>query len=157
MRRHILAVLLLALAPFLLSCGGPSVVRDAQVYETELGFWEAASLQTATALKGFIAEYCVCEEGVFTTEMCEKAAKKALVVETRVPYHKAMALYNAQLLKKRPSKTPPVVPATSTLCPQVSEEISFIHEPSPHETEIFFGLVNEPLPVPDTEIALTIW
>jgi len=124
MRRRFLLPLLLLLfcTPFLMggSCGGQTVIRDATVYKTELGFMEQASMQTAETLRVFILQHCVCTDGKFVSEACEKAAKKVLVVENRVPWHKAMALYNAGLLEERPPKDPPVVPDPSTLCPTAS-------------------------------------
>jgi len=116
MKRGLLLMLALPVL-MAMACGG-SVVRDEMVYKTELNFWEQASVQTADALVGFIGKFCTCDaDKNFVTDACEEAAKKALVVKARVPYHKAMALYNAGLLKVRPPKTPPVVPETSTLCP----------------------------------------
>jgi len=49
---------------------------------------------------------------------CKKAAKLVLTVKTRVPYHKAMMLFNARLLEERPPKTPPEIPSPDTLCPK---------------------------------------
>jgi hypothetical protein len=121
MRSVLIMLTLVVLVP-LMTAGSchQAVVRDKVVYETELNFWEQASVQTADALAEFIASSCACDaEQKFTTDVCEKAAKKVLVVRTRVPYHHQMALYNAGLLPKgeRPPKEPPEVPPTSTLCP----------------------------------------
>ena len=121
-RRYLLPLLLLFCAPFLLggTCGGQTVIRDATVYRTELGFMEQASVQTAEALKARIQSQCVCTDGKFVQEGCAKDAKLVLVIEARVPWHKAMALYNAGLLEERPPKTPPDVPDPSTLCPDTT-------------------------------------
>lgn len=130
--KRIMVIAVLVLAYPILTAGtcNQSVVRDKAVYETELNFWEQASVQTADALAGFIAISCTCDaDKKFTTEECEKAAKKVLVVRTRVPYHHQMALFNAGLLPKenRPPEEPPEVPPTSTLCPG-SAPISLIFE-----------------------------
>jgi len=117
--RKLWVALALVVAFPLLTAGtcNKQVVRDKAVYEAELNFWEQTSVQTADALTEFVKMHCTCDAGKFATETCEKAAKKALVVKTRVPYHHQMALYNAGLLKDRPPQEPPEVPATSTLCP----------------------------------------
>ena len=119
MQKLLWCLILLPVALFMggATCNNSAVVRDAKVYQTELNFWEQASLQTADSLAGFIAKGCSCVEGKFTTEDCEKAAKKVQVVRVRVPYHKAMALYNAGLLEERPPAEPPVVPPATDLCP----------------------------------------
>lgn len=98
-------------------CTPKTVIRDEVVYQTELSFMEQAALQPSEQLESFIKVHCLCNFGKFTTPECEKAAKTVLTVKARVPWHKAMMLYNAGLLKDRPVKDPPVVPETSTLCP----------------------------------------
>lgn len=118
---HKLWFLVLALLLMGASCGHNAVVRDTAVYKTELNFLEQAALQNAEALKGFINNHCTCTDGDFTDEKCLAAAKKVLVVEARVPWHKAMMLYNARLLEERPPKDPPEVPETGTLCPAGGE------------------------------------
>lgn len=115
MKRMLLIMLTLT---GLVACGPEAVVRDSQVYQTEVAFMSQAALQQADLLEGFVKAYCICDSvGLFTTEPCRKAAKTALVVRSRVPWHEKMMLYNAGLLKERPENTPPVVPDTSTLCP----------------------------------------
>lgn len=95
----------------------PAVVRDEAVYRTELDFMEQAAVQPATSLEEFVQKHCQCGEGQFVTPECKAAAKLVLTVKTRVPYHKAMMLFNARLLEKRPPKTPPEIPDPNTLCP----------------------------------------
>ena len=118
MKTHHLAVALLVIAAV---CTGAacssSVVRDEAVYRTEFDLMEQMAIQPADSLGGFIKQHCTCADGKWTAEACVKAAKLILVVKTRVPYHKSMMLYNAGLLKERPPKDAPEVPAPETLCP----------------------------------------
>ena len=95
-------------------CG--QVIRDAAVYQTEVTFMEQASTRAAAHLEKFVALACTCTDGKFVTEDCRQAADDALVIKHRVPWHKAMMLYNADL-GKAPSKEPPMVPLAETLCP----------------------------------------
>jgi len=111
--RNILCVL--ALLPIL---GCHTVVRDEATYKLEVNFMEQAAVQQAESLTTLVKTYCKCDaEKKFTTPDCEMAAKKAVLASARVPWHKAMMLYNARLLTVRPPVDPPVVPSTSTLCP----------------------------------------
>lgn len=101
-----------------MGCEPKAVVRDSAVYQTELQFMSQAALQQADLLQGFVKTNCACDAAKhFTTENCQKAAKTALVVKTRVPWHEQMMLYNAGLTSTRPATTPPAVPDVSTLCP----------------------------------------
>lgn len=104
-----------------LSCN-PSVVRDETTYRMELDFLEQVATQQADSLTGFIQRTCKCEGDIaalkFTTPECTEAAKKVVVVNSRMAWHKAMMLYNAGLLESRPPKDPPEVPAFNTLCPK---------------------------------------
>ena len=118
MRRFVHALLLAAVALFMLGATcDRAVVRDATVYQTELDFMEQVGVQQADLLSGFLLTYCTCEDGEFTTADCRKAAETVVTVQARVPWHKAMALYNAGILEERPPETPPEVADTSTLCP----------------------------------------
>lgn len=106
----------------LIACGG--IVRDGKVYRTELDFLEQVAMQPTNQLGTFVAATCTCTDGKFIApvgsilqaEDCEKAAKTILIVKARVPWHKAMMLFNAGLIKDRPPRDPPAVPATSTMC-----------------------------------------
>lgn len=94
------------------------VVRDEATYRAEVGFMEAAALQEAESLVLLIKANCKCDtDGTFMSPDCEKAAKRALVVKARVPWHTAMSLYNARLSAVKPADAPPDVPLTKTLCP----------------------------------------
>ena len=119
MKTHHLA---LALLPVIVAvCTGAtcssSIVRDEAVYRTELDLMEQMAVQPVDSLGGFVKGHCTCTDGKWADDTCRKAAKLILVVKTRVPYHKSMMLYNAGLLKERPPKDPPEVPAAETLCP----------------------------------------
>lgn len=101
-----------------LLAGCHEVVRDEATYRAEVGFMQAAAMQEAESLISLVKAQCKCEGGKFVTPDCEKAAKRALVVQSRVPWHTAMMLYNARLIEERPDPKPPEVPPTSSLCPQ---------------------------------------
>lgn len=94
-----------------------TVVRDATVYRLELGFMEQAAVQSSAVIEDMLGVYCTCDSTKqWTTVLCAEAAKKALVVKTRVPFHKNKALFNAGLLETDPGTTAPAVPEVSTLC-----------------------------------------
>lgn len=93
------------------------VVRDAAVYKNEVNFMEQVMSQSAAQLAEWIETSCKCEVGKFTSTLCEQSAKKVQLVRSRMPWHKAMMLYNAGLLDKRPSKKPPTIPPANALCP----------------------------------------
>lgn len=97
-----------------------AVVRDAVVYQTELNFFEKVSLDQADALQKFIAASCTCADGKFVLKDCEDAADMVVVTRARMPWHKAMARYNAGLDKTAPPKDPPAIPDPTTLCPEVT-------------------------------------
>jgi len=97
--------------------GCHGVIRDSATYNAEVGFMSAAALQGAESLMALVARGCKCVDGKFIDPVCESAAKRALVVRARVPWHKAMMLYNARLADDRPAVDPPTVPSPSTLCP----------------------------------------
>ena len=103
------------LVPMFLGCGG--IIRDTNTYKSEVGFLGAAALQQADSILQLVKVGCRCEGGKFTTPTCEQAAHRALVVQSRVPWHTAMMMYNARLVDSRPSVDPPAVPSPSTLCP----------------------------------------
>ena len=121
MKKALLTLLLLALVVPLVGAGcGDYVVRDEVVYKTELNFMEQTAFQPADKLVEWINLSCKCAEGKFiepNAALCKASAKLVVVVKARVPYHKAMMLYNASITEKRPPKDPPAVPETSTLCP----------------------------------------
>lgn len=110
----------LLLIPMLFGCSG--ILRDEVTYTAEVGFMGSASLQEAESIILLVGTYCRCDAtGKFTTSDCAKAANRALVVQSRIPWHTAMMMYNARLATERPGEEPPVVPATSSLCPVESK------------------------------------
>jgi len=111
-------ILLLVMPLFGANCN--TVVRDETVYRTELNFLEQTSKQPADKLVAWINLHCKCADGKWVEPqavLCEASAKLVQVIRARVPYHKAMMLYNASLTKKRPPKNPPEVPSSIDLCP----------------------------------------
>ena len=116
MKTHYLVLLLVVSVCLGATCSS-SIVRDEAVYRTELNLMEQMAIQPVDSLDGFVKHHCTCTDGKWSSDSCTKAAKLILVVKTRVPYHKAMMLYNAGLLQERPPKDPPEVPAPETLCP----------------------------------------
>lgn len=119
--KKLLTVLgVLALTTPLLGANCNTVVRDETVYKTELDFWEQTSKQPADKLVEWINLHCKCKDKAWVGDnstLCLKSAKLVQVVRSRVPYHKAMALYNASVTDKRPPKEAPKVPAHTDLCP----------------------------------------
>ena len=113
-----LRVLVAALSlSFMACCSSHStVIREEAPYRTEIDFMEQAALQPTAYLEAIVTSSCVCAEEKFVDEQCAKAAKLAQTIKVRVPWHKAMMLWNAGLLTERPSETPPVVPAPELLC-----------------------------------------
>ena len=119
MKKLLLATLVVLMAVPLMGSNGcnSTVVRDETVYRTELDFMEQTSVQPADKLVEWINLHCTCVDGKFPTPLCAASAKLVQVIKARVPYHKAMMLWNADLLSKRPPKEAPVVPDATDLCP----------------------------------------
>ena len=120
MKKLLVAVAFVLLVTPLMGANCNTVVRDETVYKTELNFMEQTATQPADALVGWFGLHCKCEGGKFvgdTAVKCAKDAKLVQLIRVRVPYHKAMMLYNASLLDKRPPKDPPEVPPATDLCP----------------------------------------
>ena len=121
MKRLLLTAIIAVLAMPLMGSNCNTVVRDETVYKTELDFMEQTATQPADKLVEWINLHCKCEAGAWVeanAALCEKSAKLVQVIRARVPYHKAMMLWNADLLSKRPPKDPPAVPASTDLCPR---------------------------------------
>ena len=136
MQRILLGVVI-ALALLVYSGCNQHVIRDAEVYKTELAQYDNWAVKQADLLAGFMGKSCVCEEspavvkvveGVdppegnsgnrrFTTLECATAADYVLTVRARHEWHMQMSLYNGDLRDKPPTSPPPVIPASSTLCP----------------------------------------
>lgn len=120
MKRLLVAVAVLLFVSPLLGANCNTVVRDEAVYKTELNFMEQTATQPADKLVEWINLHCKCSGGQWVdanAALCEKSAKLVQVIRARVPYHKAMMLWNADLLTKRPPKDPPAVPPSTDLCP----------------------------------------
>jgi len=107
----------MVLALLLAGCGS-HVVRDPVVYKAEIRQWDNWAVKQAGLLKSFMAIACACDaKGVFTTDACVMAADYVLTVEARHEWHQQMALHLGGLVKERPSKVPPAIPESKTLCP----------------------------------------
>lgn len=117
--RRMVSPVILVLALFLTGCPA-TVVRESKVFKTELTWFTSAATQQANHLTHFVATHpqCVCNEAktAYIDPQCQKAAKTALTALHRAPWHRDMALYNAGMLKERPSKEPPVIPPVALLC-----------------------------------------
>lgn len=107
----------IALVVVLGALGCHEVVRDEATYRAEVTFMTTAAMQEAASLVMMVKSYCRCTNGKFTTPECDIAARRALVIQTRIPWHKDMMLYNARLSEERPPSDPPTVPQAASLCP----------------------------------------
>lgn len=131
------AVLMVFLTPMLMgaSCG-KQVVRDGKTLTMEVKFFSQANLQQAELLKEWVAVGCTCDASKKfigdSAKRCLSSAKKALVVEARIPWHSDMAMHNAGLKDERPPKVPPTVPDTGTLCP--APVVAPVVVPTPADT-----------------------
>lgn len=109
--------LLLVLGGFVTSCD-ENIIRDRQVYETELDFFEKVSIDEADLLNRMVQEHCTCVDGKFENLNCQESAEAVVVVRARLPWHKEMSRYNAGLTSTRPSEEPPAIPPATSLCPK---------------------------------------
>jgi hypothetical protein len=132
MNRTVPLLLLLTLSAGLAGCK-KYVVRDAQVYQTEVSFTDKLVRSAADAIHSLWAGKCVCsgdkwvaapESGV-TDDKCAEAADVYLIVSSnRWAWHSAMSLVNAGWdpaeLKNLPEgftpETPPEIPPLESLC-----------------------------------------
>jgi hypothetical protein len=95
------------------------VVRDTVVYQVELNQYDAWATKQAALLKGFVTAHCTCTElKQFATLECAQAVDYILVIEARAAWHKDMSLFLAGITETRPPRIPPMIPASSTLCPK---------------------------------------
>ena len=110
--------ILIFLAALSFGCGG-QVVRDADVYKTEVLFNQALAVNQASILKSFVEINCTCKEVdaglVFDTDDCKKAAKVIVLVESRIDWHTLMMLGLAGL-GDMPTGKRPDIPNPNTLC-----------------------------------------
>lgn len=134
--QRVLCSVLVALALLLVGCN-QHVIRDAAVYQTELTQYDNWATKQADLLAGFMEKSCTCEAvprprsgamaGVDPTEgnatlkfsslECAMAADFVLTIRARHEWHMQMSLYNGDLREAPPASPPPVIPASSTLCP----------------------------------------
>lgn len=122
MKQFLLALCALVVAPTIFFGCPQYVVRDTVAYQVELDQYNAWATKQADLLKGFVAKHCECDaEGVFTTDGCKLSADFILTIGARAEWHKAMSLYLAGIAEERPSKEPPAIPPSSTLCPGAPE------------------------------------
>lgn len=94
-----------------------TVVRQTKVAHAETKVLAQASLQASESIKALIQMGCKCFEGSFTTPECEVAAKRALVIDARVPRIRDNMLFLIGVSETEPPKDIPPVPDTGTLCP----------------------------------------
>ena len=111
-----LLMIILALAGAGIGCP-KTIVRDEVTYKTGIKFKLNLELALATSLETRLKAACTCKDGKFEDAQCKKDADNVLVAKARSKWHADMDLFNAGILKDRPSKTPPVIPAAETLCP----------------------------------------
>lgn len=104
----------LTLVPLLSDC---AIVRDREVYQAEVAFFQYGMEEQADLLEAFLGDCCTCREGRWVDPVCENAAQNVLVIRHRLGWHVSMMLYNANLSEERPPAEPPVVPEAYTLCP----------------------------------------
>lgn len=117
MKRLLLLAGLLMLVLSLTGCP-KTIVRDEVTYKTGVKFKLKLELALADSLEKAFTTTCFCKDGKFLTPECKTAADNVLVAKSRSQWHADMDMYNAGLLKDRPSKTPPAIPAAETLCPK---------------------------------------
>lgn len=89
---------------------GKYVVRNANVYVSEVAWTSAAMAQSAALHRETATERLAAGD----VDGCVKAAELALVLEVRAPWHAAMALHLAEL-GEEPGDLPDI-PDPATLC-----------------------------------------
>jgi hypothetical protein len=107
----------LILLVFTLSLAGCSrtVVRDRNVYESEVKLLSQVTKQASDLLAEEIGKQCVCSGSGFTTPWCQKSAETVIVSQVRVPWHTSMMLYLAGITDEKPGDVP-AFPPVSSLC-----------------------------------------
>jgi|ETNmetMinimDraft_5_1059913.scaffolds.fasta_scaffold116384_2 hypothetical protein len=105
---------------FLMGCPHKTVLRDAEVYRTEIAQYDSWATQQAAYLRGFITEHCACSGTEFADSDCSRAADFVLTIEARHAWHLNMSLYNASLLDERPGDLP-AIPALACPLPAAPE------------------------------------
>ena len=110
-------MLLLVVTVLLAGCAHKTVLRDAEVYRTEVAQYDSWATQQAAYLRGFITEHCACNGNEFADTDCGRAADFVLTIEARHAWHLNMSLYNASLLDERPGDLPAIPALTCPLPP----------------------------------------
>jgi hypothetical protein len=127
----------LAVATLFASVGcNKYVVRDHNVYATEVAFTNQLVRTAATSIEALWSGKCVCADGAWTAAadsgltaaQCSDAADVVLIVQSdRWAWHSAMALVNAgwELGEIDPPEgfnpeAAPDIPPSSSLCPPTS-------------------------------------
>ena len=98
-----------------MGCGPKTVIRDRNVYESEVNQYHKWATSQAAHLRSFVGSHCKCVGDRFESEECEKATDLVLTVEARAGWHRDMSLWNAGITTEEPSQVPPAIPALS--CP----------------------------------------
>lgn len=98
-----------------LGCGPKTVIRDSNVYESEVDQYHRWAISQAAYLRSFVGSHCKCTGDKFESEECEKATDLVLTIEARAGWHRDMSLWNAGVKAEEPSQVPPAIPALS--CP----------------------------------------
>ncbi len=91
-----------------MGCCTTTAVRDQSVYDNEIGFMEAASLETARAMSFYVIQNCCDSTGKLSKgEVCQDHAKLVMTVIMRVPYHADFMRFLGGITKNRPDNVPP--------------------------------------------------
>ena len=116
-------VVLIATCFVLLASCKRYVVRNAEVYNAELAWFQQAGEQTAELSAELVEKGCVCDEdGYFEDPTCEDLADNIVTIRARMAWHVEMARYNAGVTETRPPKDPPEIPAAESLCPSGGDD-----------------------------------
>lgn len=115
-------LLLLVVTVLLSGCAHKTVLRDAEVYRTEIAQYDSWATQQAAYLRKFITAHCACNGTEFADQDCSRAADFVLTIEARHAWHLDMSLYNASLLDKRPGDLPKIADLTCPLPPAPAAE-----------------------------------
>ena len=120
--RHLIPLLAAMLLALVATSCTKHIVRDTAVYQTELNQYDAWATKQAALLKGFVAQHCACDiNKKFIGPQCADSADFILTVEARAEWHKAMSLFLGGITEERPPKDPPIIPPSSSLCPDGGE------------------------------------
>lgn len=117
-----LALLIMCTIPLTMGCGN-YIVRNGEVYNAELDWFQQAGKQTAELSAELVERNCTCDEdGYFEDATCEELADNILTIRARMAWHVAMARYNAGVIDTRPPEKPPEIPPVESMCPSEGED-----------------------------------